>query len=75
MINCIYGRSSSNNLSGLIESIAVLIGALLPIIVSLLAYMKAHTNSQSIQKVVNTSEQVVDSLEATNNGHWNIKRK
>jgi hypothetical protein len=54
-----------SDLNALIQSVAVLIGALLPIVVSILAYLKAHTNSQSIQKVVNTSEQVVGSLEAT----------
>lgn len=51
--------------STLVQSVAVLIGALLPIVIAILAYLKAHSNSQSIQKVVNTSDQIVTSLGET----------
>jgi len=55
----------TNNLSGLIQSVAVLIGALLPIAVAILAFIKTHTNSKNIQKTVNTAQGMVNSLAET----------
>ena len=57
--------SLASDFSAIVQSVAVLIGALLPLAVAILAYLKTHTNSQSIQKVVNTSDKIVDSLEET----------
>jgi hypothetical protein len=53
------------DLAGLIYAIAGLIGALVPIAISILAFIKTHTNRQDIQKIVNVSEQAVNSLQET----------
>jgi len=58
-------NSITTDLSALIQSIAVLIGALVPIALSILAYMKAHTNSKNIQRTVNSAENIVTSLAET----------
>ena len=58
-------NSVTTDLSVLIQSIAVLIGALVPIALSILAYIKAHTNGKNIQRTVNSAENIVTSLAET----------
>jgi hypothetical protein len=53
------------DVSALIQSIAVLIGALVPIALSILAFLKAHTNGKNIQRTVNSAENIVNSLAET----------
>jgi hypothetical protein len=52
-------------LIALIQAVAVLIGALVPIALSILAFVKAHTNSKNIQRTVNSAENIVNSLAET----------